>query len=320
MKISVIIPAFNAELYIEECIQSVLDNEYPDVEIIIINDGSTDRTGDIINSFKEPFIHKIHTENKGQSAARNTGVDKATGDYILFLDSDDKLNKRALSRLNDIIYERRSDIVFFESETIFEDNSLSERFNPKYERNTELTFNKLSGVDFFKLAIQRNNYIVNPCLYISRKEATQNTLFKDGILHEDNLFTTYLLLDNDVSVSCVKEKLHYRRVRHGSVMTQLKTNKHLDGYYACMYELINNPPKNHSLALDEYNTFTTHMLDCFKYTNLDIAEQQKYDLLKMQNQYEREIEHIKDAITALKQSSSWRITAPLRKIKDILKK
>ena len=58
MKISVIIPAFNAELYIEECIQSVLDNEYPDVEIIIINDGSTDRTGDIINSFKEPFIHK----------------------------------------------------------------------------------------------------------------------------------------------------------------------------------------------------------------------------------------------------------------------
>ncbi|HDK6735333.1 TPA: glycosyltransferase family 2 protein, partial [Klebsiella pneumoniae] len=61
MKISVIIPAFNAELYIEECIQSVLDNEYPDVEIIIINDGSTDRTGDIINSFKEPFIHKIHT-------------------------------------------------------------------------------------------------------------------------------------------------------------------------------------------------------------------------------------------------------------------
>lgn len=94
MKFSVIIPAFNAELYIEECIQSVLDNACHDIEIIIINDGSTDRTGDIINSFKDDFIHKIHTKNKGQSAARNTGINKATGDYILFLDSDDKLNKK----------------------------------------------------------------------------------------------------------------------------------------------------------------------------------------------------------------------------------
>lgn len=320
MKISVIIPAFNAELYIEECIQSVLDDDYHDLEVIIINDGSTDRTGDIINSFKEPFIHKIHTKNKGLSAARNTGIEKSTGDFILFLDSDDKLNKRALLRLNEIISESSPDIVFFESETIFEDRSLSERFNPKYERNSELTLNKLSGVEFFKLAVKGNNYIVNACLYILRKAAIPNTLFKDGILHEDNLFTTYMLLDNDVSVSCVKEKLHYRRVRHGSLMTQLKTNKHLDGYYACVHELINNPPKNHSLALSEYNTFTTHMLDCFKYTNLDIAEQQKHDLIKMQNQYEREIEHVKDAITALKQSSSWRITAPLRKIKDIFKK
>ena len=84
MKFSVIIPAFNAELYIEECIQSVLDNACHDIEIIIINDGSTDRTGDIINSFKDDFIHKIHTENKGQSAARNTRINKATGDYILF--------------------------------------------------------------------------------------------------------------------------------------------------------------------------------------------------------------------------------------------
>lgn len=320
MKISVIIPAFNAELYIEECIQSVLDNEYPDVEIIIINDGSTDRTGDIINSFKEPFIHKIHTENKGQSAARNTGIDKATGDYILFLDSDDKLNKEALIKLKKVISEKNIDMVLFESDVFFDDNSLTNRFNPTYERAQSLSYKLLTGVDFFKTAMHENNYIVSPCLYIFKKNLTIDTRFKEGIIHEDNIFTTMLLLNNNPSVYCIKEKLYKRRVRHGSVMTQKKGDKHLNGYYACVYELINNPPKNHSLALAEYNTFTTHMLDCFKYTNLDIAEQQKYDLIKMQNQYEREIEHVKDAITALKQSSSWRITAPLRKIKDILKK
>ncbi|HBQ0992843.1 TPA: glycosyltransferase, partial [Klebsiella pneumoniae] len=308
MKISVIIPAFNAELYIEECIQSVLDNEYPDVEIIIINDGSTDRTGDIINSFKEPFIHKIHTENKGQSAARNTGIDKATGDYILFLDSDDKLNKEALIKLKKVISEKNIDMVLFESDVFFDDNSLTNRFNPTYERAQSLSYKLLTGVDFFKTAMHENNYIVSPCLYIFKKNLTIDTRFKEGIIHEDNIFTTMLLLNNNPSVYCIKEKLYKRRVRHGSVMTQKKGDKHLNGYYACVYELINNPPKNHSLALAEYNTFTIHMLDCFKYTNLDIAEQQKYDLIKMQNQYKREIEHVKDAITALKQSSSWRIT------------
>ncbi|CAM4256647.1 glycosyltransferase family 2 protein [Klebsiella africana] len=320
MKFSVIIPAFNAELYIEECIQSVLDNACHDIEIIIINDGSTDRTGDIINSFKDDFIHKIHTKNKGQSAARNTGINKATGDYILFLDSDDKLNKKTLHRLLEVISESKADVILFESDVFFDDELLTTKFNPIYERAQSLADKALTGVEFFKTAMNENNYIVSPCLYTFKKEFSQDIKFKEGIIHEDNIFTTMLLLHNNPSVYCIKEKLYQRRVRHGSVMTQKKGDNHLNGYYACVSELINNPPNNHLLAHPEYNKFLTHMLDCFKYTNLDIARQYKDEMRQMQIQHESEINEIKSHISALKQSSSWKITAPLRKIKDIIKK
>ncbi|MGW8253848.1 hypothetical protein ACWGMH_13020 [Klebsiella pneumoniae] len=103
-------------------------------------------------------------------------------------------------------------------------------------------------------------------------------------------------------------------------MTQKKGDKHLNGYYACVYELINNPPKNHSLALAEYNTFTIHMLDCFKYTNLDIAEQQKYDLIKMQNQYKREIEHVKDCYHSIKTILIMEDYSPIKKNKRYIQK
>lgn len=318
MKISVIIPAFNAENYIEECIQSVIENKQDNLEVIIINDGSIDRTAEIISSFKENFIKVIHTENQGQSAARNIGISISTGDYIIFLDSDDKLHKNALLRLTEEIITQKADVIFFESQVFFDDDLLSGKFNPNYDRNPTLENKKFSGVDFFKHSIQINNYIVSPCLFIASKEAISGTTFKEGIIHEDNLFTTSILLGKNISVMCIKEKLHLRRVRHGSVMTQLKNQKHLDGYHACINELISNPPLNSTLALEEYNTFLCHMADCLKHTALEIINQYKYEIEQMQRDHKTELHQARVDISVIKRSSSWRITAPLRKMKDLI--
>lgn len=222
MKISVIIPAFNTEEYISACINSLLMNEIENIEIIAINDGSTDNTGLILDGFDDPRVSVIHTENKGQSSARNTGVAASTGDYIIFVDSDDKLADNAIDRLSKIIMDTSADVIFFESDVFFEDEKISDWFNPRYDRDLSLSNIIISGVDYFKSAIKANNYIVNPCLYISSRKATLGVKFKDGIIHEDNIYTTMLILEQDISVYCTKEKLHLRRIRHGSIMTQKK--------------------------------------------------------------------------------------------------
>jgi Glycosyltransferases involved in cell wall biogenesis len=112
MKISAIVPAFNTENYISECVESLLQNDQDNIEIILVNDGSSDKTGTILDSFVAPCIKVIHTENKGQSSARNTGLAASSGDYVIFVDSDDKLAENALDRLADMLKETQADVVF----------------------------------------------------------------------------------------------------------------------------------------------------------------------------------------------------------------
>ena len=111
--VSVIIPAYNAEKYLAECIDSVLNQTYENVELIIVNDGSQDGTRDILDKYasKHSNIQVIHTENGGVSRARNIGLKHASGDYIMFLDSDDTLTKDAIQIMYNEIIEYDADIV-----------------------------------------------------------------------------------------------------------------------------------------------------------------------------------------------------------------
>lgn len=110
--ISVIIPLYNKEPIIERSLQSVLSQDYDDFEVVVVNDGSTDRSADIVRSINDPRIRLIEQENGGPSKARNTGVNNAKGDWILFLDADDELLPGALVVFCDIIAENQNvDIV-----------------------------------------------------------------------------------------------------------------------------------------------------------------------------------------------------------------
>ena len=88
-KISVIIPAYNAELWINKTIQSVLDQTFNDFEIIVVDDGSTDNTSQVVHQFSDPRVQYIYQNNQKAAGARNTGISKARGEYIAFLDADD---------------------------------------------------------------------------------------------------------------------------------------------------------------------------------------------------------------------------------------
>lgn len=115
MTISIIVPTYNQAQYIEECIESVLDQSQSPYEIIVVNDGSTDDTLEKLKRF--PGVKVINQVNKGLASARNTGIMNAKGDWILPLDSDDKLRYNAIERLNEITKSTRADVVGLSFET-----------------------------------------------------------------------------------------------------------------------------------------------------------------------------------------------------------
>ena len=117
MKISIIIPAYNAAKYIKRCVMSLKNQTYKNIEIIVINDGSTDNTLDIINDLDIIVIDK---ENGGVSSARNMGLDRCTGDYIIFVDADDYVEKNYLEDIVNVINEYNYDII--ETPLLFEAN------------------------------------------------------------------------------------------------------------------------------------------------------------------------------------------------------
>ena len=115
VKVSVIIPAYNAEKYIEDALNSVLKSKYKNIEVIVINDGSTDRTADILNEYseKESRLLIINEKNAGVSKARNKGIRRARGNFIFFLDADDTINPVAFDKAIENLNLNNIDIWMF---------------------------------------------------------------------------------------------------------------------------------------------------------------------------------------------------------------
>lgn len=240
-KVSIIIPAYNVEKYLAECLDSAIGQSHQDKEIIIINDGSTDGTAEIISKYQEKHheIIAITTENRGQSSARNTGIEKATGEYIIFLDSDDWLEKETIESCLNALKEHEADIVMFNAHAFADELPDSELRKFDYTRPQHLTNKRLLCREAFSGFIKNRKYLVSPCLYMYRLSTFDTVRFPPNIIHEDNLFTTQLLITNATATTiCLPNRFFHRRVRPGSTMTQEKSMKHVDGYFKVAEELL----------------------------------------------------------------------------------
>ena len=125
-KISVIVPVYNAEQYLRECLESLVNQTLEDLEIICVNDGSTDSSPKILEEYasKDSRIKIFHQENQGVSAARNLGISKVQGEYLVFVDSDDWIELNALEILYKTIDKRKSDILLFSNYRYYGDSSV----------------------------------------------------------------------------------------------------------------------------------------------------------------------------------------------------
>lgn len=241
IKVSVIITVYNVERYLEECIKSVLNQTLDNIEIIAVNDGSTDRSLGILEKYKKEHnnITIINQVNKGVSAARNTGLKHARGKYIYFLDSDDCID----SKLTEICYNtcqnNRTQISMFDAGVFYENDIKKDNFSFNYERKNELDSNVVkSGEELFCELDVKKCYRVPVWLFFYEKMflLSNNLYFYDGIIHEDELFTPKVLLKAD-RVIYIPKDLIFRRVRNNSIMTTKVDIKNVEGYYTVAEEL-----------------------------------------------------------------------------------
>lgn len=218
--VSVIVPIYNVKDYLIECVESILNQTYSNIEIILVDDGSTDGSAGLCDNLRQrdDRIIVIHKKNGGLSDARNIGFRKSTGEFVIFVDSDDSLKSSALEIMVSAIEEYGADISACEFET-FEDNSIKRYNSSAQEKSTEMVC--LTGKKLVE-SLYKGNY--QSIAFVAWNKLYKKSLFTDndieypfGRIYEDT-FTTYKLLYKADEVAIVNYPLYNYRIRPGSIM------------------------------------------------------------------------------------------------------
>jgi len=229
MRFSIIVPVYNTERYLKKCIDSILIQKFSDFELILVDDGSEDGCGDMCDQYAEydSRVRVIHKKNMGVSAARNDGLDKASGDYILFVDSDDWIENNCLEVLNDVITEN-IDVVVFGLKKFFK-NKIDIILPELYVKSEEIKEKLIS--DEYKA------WTCNKCY---RRSLFSNLRFKIGIYYED-IYTLPRMIYNAKSIVSIKQALYcYNQMNVNSITNDTTSLK--------MYDLVMARKENSDFA------------------------------------------------------------------------
>ena len=211
------------EKYLTECLNSVLNQTVKDFEVILINDGSIDSSGELCDQYsaKYNFIHTIHQENQGLSEARNAGIKLANGEYIILLDSDDFIRENALEILSKIIDGKRPDVIINNYYYTYDNG---EHFYSN-EWNTPTNL-KCSG-EVLMACSSKNGIVLMACCVVVKRECL-NVLFYPGISHEDELWIPQVIIGNSNIMFNTEPYYCYRVGRPGSITQRLDVKKMFD--------------------------------------------------------------------------------------------
>lgn len=236
-KVSIIIPVYNTDKYIYECLESVLNQSYRFLEIIIVDDGSTDCSGDIIKTFLDDRIIYIKQENLGQSAARNAGLDISSGDFIVFIDSDDVVELNYISILVSTFNRYAADVVYTSSDFFVDDEVDEPQINPGILQHS-LYDELIDTKELMKKGVAAKRFPVAPTMYAFKRCVLDGIRFPEGIIYEDNLFIVEALFSGANNAYGLDLRGYKRRERSNSTMTKKKGLKNFDSYMKVSEALI----------------------------------------------------------------------------------
>ena len=218
-KVSIIIPVYNVEKYLKKCLDSLVNQTLKDIEIIVVNDGSTDNSKSIIEQYYSKFTDKIkvlNQKNQGLSDARNNGLKLAKSDYIMFVDSDDYINVDAVEKMYNKITKDRAEVVICGNNVVNEDGIILSTTYPnknKYNNDIEKTIfgNMCAWNKIYKKSLIINNKLK----------------FRSRVWYED-LDYSYKILVKAKKVSFLEENLYNYLLRANSIMNSEKANRNLE--------------------------------------------------------------------------------------------
>lgn len=239
-KVSVIIPVYNTRAYVEEAVRSIMNQTLRDIEIIIINDGSTDNSLSVIEKLarEDSRIRFYSQENKGLSNTRNVGIEVALGQFLYFMDSDDVLAPSAFEICYPLCTEKNLEFVFFNAESFSEDMDIPMEID--YQRGNLFDEQKVySGKEMLSIMLNKNKYRASACLnFVRRSVIVQHKLkFYPNIIHEDELFTALLFMQSS-RVGYINSAFFKRRFREDSIMTRRYSMKNVTSYLVVTEQLI----------------------------------------------------------------------------------
>ena len=281
VKVSVIVPVYNVEKYLKDCLNSVINQTLEDIEIICVNDGSTDNSLAILEDYakKDSRIKIINQKNKGLSGARNTGMKHVQGEYVLFLDSADWLNEDALSKLYWSHLDDNLDMLFFQTVDYYEEDG-------RYELNQ---FGGMTAIDdsfegkifnykdvasiIFKIPHSAFNK-----LYSTSFLQRINASFPEGINYEDLAFFYDVFLKAE-RVSILKKELLFYRIRENSISTS-GGEKSFDIFKSL--KLVNNSLKNTTIIVNKYlQDYLMFIIVNLKFVFVRLKDEYKNDYFKL---------------------------------------
>jgi glycosyltransferase involved in cell wall biosynthesis len=223
--ISIIVPVHNAEQYLRQCIDSILVQSFKDFELILINDGSTDKSGEICDEFArvDTRIKVIHKEYGGVSSARNIGLSTAVGKYIAFVDSDDYIDKDMYKELYRLCLETNSDIAICK---------LGREVDGKLINKTNEEFIKeMDNIEAIRELFNGILYRFSLCNKLFKSICFKDIVFPEGRIHED-LSTTYKLFANSKKAIFTNYIGYIYVKRDNSILTSKFNAKRLDAFIA----------------------------------------------------------------------------------------
>lgn len=299
-KISVIVPAYNVENYIAYCIHTICIQNYGNYEVIVVDDGSTDTTGKIIDELakdKPELVKPYHIKNRGLSGARNFGISKATGKYLAFVDGDDMIEDNFLSSLYENIANNHSDVAvcgFADARRIKRNKSSFINAGDSFIENEEVPEKEecISGEDYtIRLLTKQENLDIVVWNKLYRKSLFDDVKFPEGKNFEDNL-TTYKVVSKAKKVSTVCNSLYQHLVRSDSIMHISQTTERLSAKIRAAEDAMKYFKDNSSLFYAAEYSLILAYFQFVDYAARGEIEETYFDeyrskILKMKDRYSR---------------------------------